>query len=270
MKDEIMDKTILVTGASGGIGKATVINLLEKGYKVIGVDIINSDIKNENYSFLQCDLSSFDNIELLKNEVNKLTNHLDGIMNLAGIFKLQTMLEGNDDDFKKIIDVNFYAAYKINKELLPILDKGSKIIIFSSEVARYSPQPFNGYYALSKIILDKYADILRRELNYLGIKVIKVQSGAIKTGLLDGVNAQYEETVNKTKYHRKPLIKLKKLMDDEIKKRVDPKIVSNTLVKIYEKKHPKILYKIKNSLKLRILNALPEKIQDYIYINVIK
>jgi len=265
-----MNKYVLVTGSSGGIGKEVVKDLINKGYYVIGIDLVDSKFENNNFKFYKCNLQNFTDIESLLEKVKSITNHLDAIYNLAGIFELQTMLEGSDEDLKKIIDINFFGVYKINKTLLPLLDKQSRIIVFSSECARYSPQPFNGYYALSKIIVDKYADVLRRELNYLDIKVIKVQTGAIKTKLLEGVNDKYQMLVDSTPYHKKPLIKLKKLMDNEINKQLDPHYVSIRLAKLMDKKHPKLLYKIKNSFKLRFLNALPEKIQDFIYVRVIK
>ncbi|MCQ2815217.1 MAG: SDR family NAD(P)-dependent oxidoreductase [Bacilli bacterium] len=263
-------KYIVVTGANGGIGNATARLLLKNGYEVIGVDLFESDINDKHYHHICCDLSNSSSIEECKALIKKMTNEIYMIYNLAGIFKLQTMIEGSEEDLRKILEVNFFGAYKINRSLYPLLTKNSRILMFTSEVARYSPQPFNGYYALSKIIVDKYADILRRELNYVGIKVIKVQSGAIKTKLLDGVNHEYETTLSKTNCYKKPLIKLKKLMDDEIKKQVSPDLMAKKIVKLADKKHTKINYKIKNSFKLRFLNSLPEKLQDFIYSSVIK
>lgn len=263
-------KYVVITGASGGIGKATAIKLLEKDYYVIGLDIKENDLSNPNYFHICCDLTKKEFIDKVVAEITKITDHLYAIFNLAGIFMLQTLVEGNSDDLRKIIDVNFFAVYQINKALYPFLNKESRIIVFTSEVARYSPQPFNGYYALSKIIVDKYADVLRRELNYVGIKVCKVQSGAIKTNLLNGVNKQYENTLKNTTIHKKPLIKLKKLMDDEITKQIDPELVAKKLVKISFAKHLKLNYKFKNSLKLRFLNILPERLQDFIYLKAIR
>jgi len=263
-------KYIVVTGASGGIGKAVCLDLLKENYEVIGLDVVDSDIKNEHYHHFRCDLTSQIDIDKTVDNIKKVTDEVYMIYNLAGIFMLQTLIEGNINDLEKIIGINFFGVCKINKALFPLLKENSRIVVFSSEVARYSPQPFNGYYALSKIIVDRYADVLRRELNYVNIKVIKVQSGAIKTNLLDGVNQKYEKVLNETKLYKKPLTKLKKLMDDEITKQVEPKVASKALVKLAKVKHPKISYKVKNSFKLSFLNILSEKLQDYIYIKVIR
>lgn len=264
-------KYILVTGCAGGIGFHTTKKLIDdESNFVFGVDIQNCEIKHNNFKFIKADITKNDSFELIKKEILKYTSSLYAIVNVAGIFLIQSMIEGSEEDLRKIIEINFFSVYKLNRCLFSLLSKDSRIIIFSSEVGRYSPQPFNGYYALSKILVDKYADILRREFNYLNIKVIKVQSGAIRTKLLEHVDQQYKEMVDSSKLYKKPLTKLKYLMDGEINKQVDPELCANYLIKIIDKKHPHICYKYKNSLRLRFLSALPERLQDFIYKKVIK
>ena len=106
--------------------------------------------------------------------IKEKTDSLYAIINTIGIFKMESIVEGNEEHFKKMFDVNFFGIYLLNKIMFPLLNKGSRIINLTSEVARYSIQPFEAYYNLSKMTLDKYTDVLRRECNYLGIKVIKV------------------------------------------------------------------------------------------------
>jgi len=263
-------KYILITGTSSGLGECSAKRFLSNDYVVIGIDLNDQTIKHHNYYHIKCDLTKNESLDLIDKKISEITNHLDAVYNIAGIFMFESIVEGSIDNLYKIIDINFFAVYKLNKTLLKYLDNTSKIITVTSEVARYSPQPFNGYYALSKIILDKYVDILRRELNYLHIKVIKVQPGAIKTNLLNGVNDKYKGILDNSKLYKKPLTKLKKLMDDEINKQTSPELIADKLYKIYISKHNKICYRIKNSFKLSFLNSLPEKLQDEIYVRVIK
>ena len=264
-----MDKIIVLTGASGGLGKASANTLLEKGYKVIGIDICNSDIKNDNYIHLICDLTDEDARVILFKKIHELTNHIYTIINLAGIFMMQSIIEGSSKDLEKIIDVNFFCAYHLNRGLFDLLDSSSRIINMSSEIAIYSPQPFMGYYAITKKMVDTYTDVLRRECNYLGIKVIKIQSGSMKTKMLSKADEEYESMLEKTKYFCKPLTKMKYMMDREITKNASPHLVANLILKIVNSKNPKIKYRIKNSKALRLMNALPEKTQDNIYKKVI-
>ena len=115
--------------------------------------------------------------------------------------------------------------------------KFGRIINISSEIAIYSPQPFMAYYAITKKMVDTYTDVLRRECNYIGIKVIKIQPGALKTKMLTRANDEYEEFFKSTKYFAGPLKKMKYMMDREITKTFPPEKLATKINKIISKKH---------------------------------
>ena len=265
-----MEKVVLLTGANGGIGKQILLQLLKERYKVISLDINDSNIKDLETVFIKCDVSNEDDINKAFDVIKTQTDELFAIINTVGIFMMQSIIEGNTKDFEKIFNVNFFGVYKLNKIMFPLLKKGSRIINLTSEVARYSPQPFQGYYNISKIALDNYTDVLRRECNYLGIKVIKVQSGSMATPLLKTADNEFNAMVDNSKHFKQPLTKLKYMMDRELKKSNNPVIIANLIVKILKKKKPRICYKKKNSFALSFMSRLPEKWQDKIYQKVIK
>lgn len=266
----MINKTVVLTGASGGMGKVSALALLKDGYKVIGIDINDCDIKQENFKFIKADLTNSLDRKNLIEQIHNENNQIYAIINLAGIFMMESIVEGESEHLQKIIDVNFFSSYYLNKGLFSLLDKDSRIINMSSELARYSPQPFMAYYAISKKMVDAYTDALRRECNYIGIKVIKIQSGSMKTKMLTKANNEYEQMVSKTKYFTSPLNKMKYMMDRELKKNADPAIIANLIVKILNSKKPKIIYRVKNSFALKAMNMLPENLQDNIYKKVIK
>ena len=265
-----MKKYVLLTGATGGIGKSTLSHLIEAGYEVISLDISNSNIADLPITFIKCDVTNEEDINKAYEEIKKITNKLYAVVNTVGIFMMQSIIEGSTADFEKIFNINFFGIYKLNKTMFDLLDKGSRIINLTSEVAKGSPQPFQGYYNLSKICLDRYTDVLRRECNYLGIIVIKVQSGSMATPMLKTANDNFEEMANNSKRFKEPLFKLKYMMDRELKKSNDPAIVAKLIVKILEKKNPRIRYRKKNSISISFVAKLPEKWQDTIYKSVIK
>lgn len=265
-----MNKYVLLTGANGGIGQKVLSSLLEAHYKIISLDISDSNIKGKSTAFVKCDVTNSKELDKAYKEIKKITPSLYAIVNTIGMFKMESIVEGSEEDFRKIFDVNFFGVYSLNKKMFDLLNKGSKIINLTSEVAKYSPQPLQAYYNLSKIALDKYTDSLRRECNYLGIKVIKIQSGSMKTGMLGSANKDFDTMAAESKHFKKPMMKFKHLMDNELKKQNDPKIIGDLIVKILDKKNPKIRYKVKNSFKLALMGALPESLQDRIYTKVIK
>lgn len=264
------DKYVLLTGANGGIGKQTLISLLEAGYKVISLDINNNNIADLDTSFIKCDVTNSIEINNVVTAIKNITNELYAIVNTIGIFMMESVIEGKEEDFIKIFNVNFFGVYRLNKAMFPLLRKDSRIVNLTSEVAKYSPQPFQAYYNLSKMTLDKYTDVLRRECNYLGIKVIKIQSGSMNTTMLKSADSEFNQMVEQSENFKRPLTKLKYMMDRELKKTNDPKIIAKLIVKILNKKHPKIRYRKKNSFALAFMGHLPEKWQDKIYQRVIK
>ena len=264
------DRFVLLTGANGGIGKQTLISLLEAGYKVISLDINNNNIADLDTTFIKCDVTNSIEVNNALEAIQNITNELYAIVNTIGIFMMESVIEGKEEDFIKIFNVNFFGVYRLNKAMFPLLRKDSRIINLTSEVAKYSPQPFQAYYNLSKMTLDKYTDVLRRECNYLGIKVIKVQSGSMNTTMLKSADSEFNQMVEQSEHFKKPLTKLKYMMDRELRKTNDPKIIAKLIVKILNKKHPKIRYRKKNSFALSFIGHLPEKWQDRIYQKVIK
>lgn len=259
-----MEKYVLVSGAYGGLGLSTVNSLLNNGYKVICVDKVINNPNNNTVNF-EVDITNSNSINDVYDKLVSMNIKLYSIVNLVGIFKMDSLLEGSVDLMRTTIEVNFLGIYALTQKLIPLLEKGGKIINCTSELAGYSAIPFNSFYTLSKVIYDNYSDTLRRELNYLGYKVVKVHSGSFKTGLIGNASASYDELYEKTKFYKKQFDKLKHLMTNELEKTNDPKKFGKLILKIINKKNPKIKYNIKRSLKLRLMSSLPEKLQDKLY-----
>ncbi len=263
-------KYVIITGANGGIGKAVSDYLLKKNYSVIALDISKEERKEkENYKYFQVDITKDEDLKKVRDYLDKEKIEVFAIINLAGIFMLDSIIEGSEEKLRKIIEVNFFGMYKVNRAFFDYLVQNGRIINMASEVARHTPQPFMAYYTMSKKMVDTYSDVLRRECNYLGIKVIKLYSGSMKTGMLGNAKDEYERMIEETKYFIKPLTKLKGMMDKEVNKTNDPILVAKVIEKALTKRRPRLSYKIKNSLALSMMGSFNERFQDYIYKNVI-
>lgn len=262
---------VLITGAYGGLGRVVMEECLNKGYAVFALDK-NIDVHyiRDSVMPVQCDISNEKSLYEAYHLISDYTDKLKAIFNCAGVFYFDTIVEGSEDKLRSIFEINFFGTYRVNKLFTPFLSKGDKIINITSELAEYSPQPFMGCYSISKKMLDSYSDVLRRELNYVGIKVIKIQCGSFRTGLLDKANTEYEIMYNNTEVYKKQLSKLKFMMDRELNKQHNPRDLGKVIRKILNKKNPKICYRIYRSKSLRFMNSLSEKMQDRIYKKVIK
>ena len=173
-------KAIIVTGACGGMGKAVIESLLEN-YEVFALDI--KDIENEKANYLYCDVTNENSVKEAFNKIKEQVDEIYAIIHTAGIYDLDSLLEIEEERLIKIFNVNLFGAYRINKTFLPLLKKGSRIVMITSELAPLVPLPFTGIYAITKTALANYTHSLRVELSLLGVFVSEVRPGAVKTDI---------------------------------------------------------------------------------------
>lgn len=255
-------KNILITGACGGMGKATCRLLIEKGYKVIGVDVQSSiDLP---ITYYQVDLTNINQIQSVFNSVCKNYEKLDAIIHFAGVYKMDSLIEIEEEKLVQIFNVNVFGVYRINKTFMPLLKKGSKIIITSSELAPLDPLPFTGLYATTKATLEKYAYSLKMELQLLGIDVSVIRPGAVKTNILDVSIKELDALCDKTNLYKTNTKRFKKIVESVESKYVEPIKIAKLAQKILSAKRPKFVYNINRNFLLKVLNFLPKRLQLYI------
>lgn len=265
-------KYALITGAAGGLAKE-ICNSIKDDFIIFALDksndILNIAIKDKIISYV-CDLTNIDNIKKIKDSILKQTNHLDLIVNFAGIVILGSVLEISSQEALNVFNVNLMSMYNVNQIFYEMLDETSRIINVSSEYGKLNAVPFHSFYSASKHAIEIYNDSLRRELLSKKIKVIKIRPGAFKTNMQQNIALQFQMLVNETKIFKEPLLKMKFLMDNELKKAKDCKYIVKTFKKAIYSKHPKIVYNINNSFKMKLLSCLPNKVQDKIYKTFLK
>ena len=254
-------KKVIVTGAAGGIGLATIKYLSENGYYVYAIDI--KDIEEiENVKSFRCDLTKEEEIINVYNEIKE--EKIDAIIHLSGAYYMDSFIEISESKLKQIFDINFFSIYLVNKTFINLLQDKSKIIITSSELAPLDPLPFNGIYSITKATLENYALSLRQELNLLGIKVIILRPGAINTGLIDESIKNVERIEKETVLYKDNAPLFRKIVEKNESKTIEAIKLAKLINKILNKKNPKLLYKINLNFKLILLSILPKRMQLYI------
>lgn len=262
-------KYVLVTGAYGGMGKATIKLLKEKGYFVFALDK-KVEEKEDNIMPIECDITSEQSILLAFEQIKKVTNELFAIIHYAGIYMLNSLVEMEYEKFEKIFKINLFGAFLINKTFLPLLKDGSKIIMTTSELAPLDPLPFTGIYAITKSALDKYAYSLRMELQLLNISVSTLRAGAVNTGMLNVSMSELDDFCNNTKLYNYNAKRFKNIVDSVEAKKVLPIKIAKKNYKILNKKHQKFAYSINRNKLLILLNILPRRLQFWIIRKILK
>ena len=163
-------KNVIVTGAYGGMGYAAVKALRDQGYFVFALDRRVGE-SEEGVMPIEVDLTDANAVNGALAKIREVTSEVYAIVHFAGIYDLDSLVEMSEDAFRRIFEINLFAAYRVNKIMLPLLHDGSRIVITTSELAPLDPLPFTGIYAITKSALDTYAYSLRMELQLLGISV---------------------------------------------------------------------------------------------------
>jgi short-subunit dehydrogenase len=176
----------------------------------------------------------------------------------------------SEDNFRRIFDVNVFSVYRVNKAFLPLLKRGSRILITTSELAPLDPLPFTGIYAITKSALDKYAYSLRMELQLLGISVAILRPGAVDTGMLGVSIGALDRFCDGTELYSCNAKRFKKIVEGVEAKKVKPEKIGKKTVKILGRKKPRHIYSVNRNPLLLLLNILPNRLATFIIKLILK
>jgi len=264
-----MKQSVLITGAYGGMGKATVSEFTARGFRVFALDK-NVSAQEENVIPIKADITDENSVKNAFDLVSSMTDELFAIIHFAGIYMLDSLVEIASSDFEKIFKINLYGTYLVNKTFLPLLNRGSRIVITTSELAPINPLPFTGIYAVTKSALDKYAYSLRMELQLKNINVSVLRAGAVDTGMLGVSTDALDRFCENTKLYTCNAERFKKIVDRVEARSVKPLSVAKKVIGIIKKRSPKFAYSINRNPLLLILNVLPQGIQFWLIKQVLK
>lgn len=260
-------KKALVIGALGGLGSATVEILCDHSWHVFAADVreelLQKYAADDSVSPILIDLCDKESIHKAYESVSSETSGLDAIINMAGILQVGSMIELPLEALEKTLQINLVGVYQVNQQFFPLLmAKKGRIINLSSEVGRQTAAPFNGLYSISKHALEAYSDALRRELSFLGIKVIKIQPGPFKTQMTQNAEQLFLEAESQSHYFKKNLAKGLPYLPKVYNNAKNPQLVAKIILQALTTKSPKTAYAINMDRTRTILEYFPVKWVD--------
>ena len=255
--------TVLITGAASGIGAATAKRLIALGHTVVGLDITPMTA-GEQFIPFTCDVTDADAVARVSAELASRGITLDAILIAAGIHRMASFVEADIETMRRVIDVNLLGAMTVNRILFPHLSRSGRIVIITSEVAPLDPLAFNGLYGVSKTALDAYADSLRMELGLLGIKVVTVRPGAVKTPLAASSLTATERLAAETVLYKRQAGHFLGIVKRFMGKPMPADKFAPTVVRALTARHPRICYSKHRNPGLILLSALPKLTQCWV------
>jgi NAD(P)-dependent dehydrogenase (short-subunit alcohol dehydrogenase family) len=174
--------TVLVTGASTGIGEATVMHLRELGFSPIAAVRKDEDaerLEGRGLRTTRIDVTDADQIAAARDELGD--EPLAGLVNNAGIAVVAPLEFLPIDRLRQQLEINLIGQAAVTQAFLPALRRGRGRIVNVSSIGGRVGLPLVGAYNASKFGLEGLSDSLRRELRPHGVDVILIEPGGVKT-----------------------------------------------------------------------------------------
>ena len=193
-------KTIVITGGSSGIGKATASLFAERGWRVFELSRHGAERQDDQVSstpgeviHVLCDVCSEESCKQAIGEVMKQTDHVDVVISNAG-YGISGPIEFTKiADAEHQMDVNFMGAVRFTQAVLPQLrQQRHGRIIYTSSVAAQLPVPYQAFYSASKAAINAMALALANEVKDFNISVSIMMPGDVSTGFTDARNKSAE------------------------------------------------------------------------------
>lgn len=188
-----MAKTLVISGATRGIGKAVLLHFAAQGYNAFFCARSEQDIIALNQELVKkypqqkfignvVDCSSKSQIETWTDSLKSKAKSIDVLVNNAGIFRPGNIIDEADGTLESQIDANLYSAYHLTRAILPqMLEQAQGHIFNMCSIAGSKAYPGGGSYSISKYALLGFNENLRYELRDKNIKVTAIVPGAVYT-----------------------------------------------------------------------------------------
>ncbi len=195
----LQDKTILITGANRGIGRALAEELAKQPvHLLLGMrdtaaykPINNAQAKS--ITPIALDVSSLENIQKSLKAAKESLANLDILINNAGQFVAGPIDAQDQAKMAAMVQVNLTGLMQLTALLLPGLRKRKGKIVNNASIAGYAYFPFNAPYSATKAGVVAFSEALRRELKNTGVTVLHLVTPAVATDMLVDVNETYEK-----------------------------------------------------------------------------
>jgi NAD(P)-dependent dehydrogenase (short-subunit alcohol dehydrogenase family) len=271
-------QSVVITGASTGIGWATAKLLLDRGFRVFGSVRKQPDADRlkagfgANFTPLLFDVTDEAAVLAAAREVRAALDGatLTGLVNNAGIAVAGPVLELSADEFRRQMDVNVIGPIIATQAFGPLLGsdpslKGPKgRIVMISSVAGKNGNPLMSAYSASKHAIEGLSESLRREMMLFGIDVIIVAPGAVKTPIW-GKAEEVDISPYKNSPFFPPLERIRKFMLHLGEIGLPPEKIAETIAEALTSAHPKVRYQVTpDPMQHVITSVLPKRTVDRI------
>jgi short-subunit dehydrogenase len=256
-------KTILITGASSGIGKSIGEYLFSKGYTVYGTSRNPEKVTNSLFPMVALDVRDAASIAGCVQKVIEISGHIDVLINNAGVGIIGPIEEIPASEIQNNFETNLFGPIAMMKAVLPgMRQQGSGLIINITSIAGYMGLPFRGIYSASKGALEFVTEAMRMEVKQFGIEMTSLAPGEFATNI--AAHRYHVPTSEKSAY-KATYGKTVALINEQVGAGDDPAKIGEEIYRIINTKKPDVHYKIgpfMSKFSIILKRILPDKVYE--------
>lgn len=247
-KDTDVKKAILVTGASSGIGEQIAITLSQNGYYVYAGARKEKDLarlnKIPNMQGIRLDVTKQDEIDAAVRKVQAEGRGLYGLVNNAGVFLFDPLIEISERDMQFIMEVNVMGPYRVTKAFAPLIiaDKG-RITTTGSVAGLFSGQMF-GPYGMTKHAMEAYTEALAQEMKKFDVQVSIVEPGNFRSNIMKNMQKRLDaiDSGKRDSQYRDEIARMANFTKTDRSHHASPEPVANAVLSFMSSDQPKLRY----------------------------
>ncbi len=267
-------RTILITGATSGIGRHAALYLARKGYHVIAtgrrqelLDELVRETGDQTLHAIRLDVNDAASIAAAQLAADDLTDGhgVDVLINNAGFGIAAPLSEMTDDDVRRQFETNVFGLLAVTRAFIPQMrERGFGKIINVSSVGGRMTMPFFGAYNASKYAVESLSDALRFELHPMGIDVVIIEPGVINTNFADRSLSRVSAYNDASSPYASVLAQVEDMQRQAESMGVSPDCIARAMHRAIKARRPRARYiaPFRTVLMLGLYKATPTRISD--------
>lgn len=241
-----MSSTVLITGASSGIGACTARHLASSGFHVFGTSRhAREHAPDDPIDWLVMDVRDEESVRLGIEQALKQTDRIDAVVCNAGYGIYGAVEDVRIEDAQAQLETNYFGVLRVLRATLPAMREArrGRVVIVGSLAGR-APIPFQSHYASSKAAVDALAGALHNELHAYGVHVSLIEPGDIATPFNEAMSW---DTSPADSAYAEQLATAERVIREMLPKAPPPEVVARAIERALTARRPRLRYAVGDS-----------------------